>query len=205
MIPAPNETWRRRLSSDRLGLYLTLGYLVLTALGMLHRFIVFLIFRINIFDYAEPSDFLLSAFRDPLIILACVAPVPLLWLYTRGAMRLQAKARPGSLWYGSDKRRAWADRNRIRLYIASLAIWALAASMHYALLVANRLMDGNGRRVRLTYVMPPAAAASDTTTPLLLGTTQKFVFLFYPERRVTRIVPVDNVALIEVDRPRRKP
>jgi len=60
---------------------LTLGYLFLTALGMFHRALVFLMFRINVFDYAEPSDFLLAALRDPLIILVCIAPIPLLGIY----------------------------------------------------------------------------------------------------------------------------
>lgn len=45
---------------------------------MFHRALVFLMFRINVFDYAEPSDFLLAALRDPLIILVCIAPIPLL-------------------------------------------------------------------------------------------------------------------------------
>ena len=45
---------------------------------MFHRALVFLMFRINVFDYAESSDFLLAALRDPLIILVCIAPIPLL-------------------------------------------------------------------------------------------------------------------------------
>lgn len=76
MLPPPDSGWRHWLRTENLGLGLTLGYLFLTALGMFHRALVFLLFRINILDYAEPSDFLLAALRDPLITIACDVPIP---------------------------------------------------------------------------------------------------------------------------------
>jgi hypothetical protein len=41
--------------------------------------------------------------------------------------------------------------------------------------------------------------------PLLLGTTQKYLFLYDDVRQVTSVVPVDNVAQIRYDRRRQPP
>lgn len=46
------------------------------------------------------------------------------------------------------------------------------------------------------------ATSSDTTPALLLGTTQKYRFLYDPARQVTSIIPTSNVARIRVDRKR---
>ena len=40
--------------------------------------------------------------------------------------------------------------------------------------------------------------------PVLLGTTGKFLFLYYPSRKATEIVPIDNTAVLTVDSRRRK-
>ena len=47
--------------------------------------------------------------------------------------------------------------------------------------------------------------SSDTTPALLLGTTQKYVFLYDPARQVTSIIPASNIARIRVDRKRPVP
>ena len=68
LTPAALSGWRSRIRVDHLGILLTLSYLFLGALGMLHEALVFLMFRVNILDFAEPSDFLVAALRDPLIV-----------------------------------------------------------------------------------------------------------------------------------------
>lgn len=142
MLPPPDSGWRHWLRTENLGLGLTLGYLFLTALGMFHRALVFLLFRINILDYAEPSDFLLAALRDPLIIIACVVPIPLVALYFKGAYWLQKRSKKANWLYGGEKRRALANRYRQPLYLLTAVLWALAASLHYAENVADDLRQG---------------------------------------------------------------
>ena len=44
----------------------TLTYLFLTVVGATYEFSVLLRFRINVFQYADPVDFLLAAIRQPL-------------------------------------------------------------------------------------------------------------------------------------------
>jgi hypothetical protein len=106
---APGTSWRRWLDTEHLGLALTLAYLFLSVVGVLHRTLAFLFFRINIFDYAELSDFLLSALRDPLVVLAAIAPIPLTSIYYRGARWLRERF-PNNMLNGSARARAMADR-----------------------------------------------------------------------------------------------
>lgn len=199
---AQPAAWRKMMRTEHLGLALTLGYLFLTALGMFHRALVFLLFRINVFDYAEPSDFLLAALRDPFIILVCIAPIPVVWLYFRLTYALQQRAKPGSWMFGNEKRRALSNKYRRPLYILTVLLWALAASLHYATKVAKDLRAGTGRRVRLELITPPPGAAPDTAPLLLLGTTHQYVFLYDAGKQVTTVVPVNNVSRIRIERRR---
>jgi hypothetical protein len=49
---------------------------------------------------------------------------------------------------------------------------------------------------------PTDSLSGDTVPPLLIGTTQKYIFLFDDRRQVTSIVPVSNVARLRVERRR---
>jgi hypothetical protein len=207
--PAPpalwSPHWRRWLETEHLALAITLAYLFLAAVGMLHRGFVLLYFRINLLDYAEPSDLLLAALRDPLIVLVCIAPIPLVALYFRGAQWLRQRF-PRSFWTtGGARGREFERKHRNALYVLTVILWALAFSLQYASKVARDLRAGSGRRVQVELITGSVRAPGDTLWPLLLGTTQKYVFLYDNARQVTTVVPVDNVAQIRYDRRRLRP
>ena len=191
--------WRPWFRSENIGLMLTLGYLFLTALGMFHRALVFLMFRINIFDYAEPSDFLLAALRDPLIVLVCVAPIPIVALYYKGAAWVQRHAK--SKWLtGTEKQKELTRRYRRPIYALTALLWALAASLHYVTSVARDLRAGTGRRVQVELIAGAQVPSVDTMPQLLLGTTQKFLFLYDAPKQITSVIPISNIARLRVDR-----
>ncbi|MEO8623147.1 MAG: hypothetical protein ABI625_18875 [bacterium] len=194
------SVWRHWLRTENLGLGLTLGYLFLTALGMLHRALVFVSFRINVFDYAEPSDFLLAALRDPLIILVCLAPIPAVAVYFRMSYAFQRRSTKTNWLYGGEARRALAQRYRRPLYLLTAGLWALAASLHYANSVSQDLRAGKGRRVQVDLIASPSTSPADTTPQLLLGTTQKYLFLYDATKQVTSVIPVSNISRLRIDR-----
>jgi hypothetical protein len=194
--------WRRWLETQHLALAISLAYLFLAAVGMLHRGFVFLHFRINLFDYVEPSDLLLSALRDPLIVLVCIAPIPLVSLYFRGAYWLRRRY-PNSFWTtGGARGKEFQRKHRGTIFVSTAVMWALAFSLQYAGKVAKDLRAGRGRRVQVELVSGSVRLPGDTLLPLLLGTTQKYVFLYDDARQVTTVVPVDNVAQLRYDRRR---
>ena len=172
---------------------------------MLHRGLVFLEFRINLLDYAEPSDLLLAALRDPLIVLVCIAPISLVALYYRGAYWLQRRYLTSFWTTGGAKGRAFQRKYRGKLYVVTAILWALAFSLRYAARVADNLRAGRGRRVQVELISGSLRAPRNTLPPLLLGTTQKYVFLYDHAREVTSVVPVDNIAQIRYERRRVPP
>ena len=192
-------TWRRWFAIEHLGLIITIAYLALAGLGMLHRALVFLRFRINVLDYAEPSDFLMAALRDPLIVLVCLAPIPVLALYYRGATWVRNRLPQNHVLTGGRRAEDFQRRHRSTIFAITVALWALAASLHYAKRVATDLRAGKGRRVQIELLSGDAQLPGDTTTLLLLGTTQKFVFLYNPSRQVSSAIPVSNVAQLWYD------
>ncbi|MEP6621812.1 MAG: hypothetical protein ABJE47_20980 [bacterium] len=201
--PAANA-WRRWLDTENLGLALTLAYLFLSGVGMLHRALVFLRFRINVLDYAEPSDFLLAALRDPLIVLASVAPLPLVWLYFRLAMWLRNKFPGNPLLSGGAKGREFTDKHRSKLFALTVVLWALAFSMDYARRVADDLRAGRGRRVQVDLVAGALHAPSDTSHSLLIGTTQKYLFLLDDRTGAAIVIPTSNVAQVRYEARKKK-
>lgn|GEM_PF-6213179 len=81
---AATRAWlQRTLLNEHTSVLLTLGYLALITSGILHESMMFLYFRVNILQYADPSDFVLAPLRDPLVIVATIAPVVGAWLYVR--------------------------------------------------------------------------------------------------------------------------
>ena len=66
---------------DNPTLALTLLYLYVTAVGMLYAAVLYGRFGINIFDYSEIPDFLLAAFKNPIVLLVTGFQVVLFYAY----------------------------------------------------------------------------------------------------------------------------
>ena len=193
--------WRERFRAEHVGLLLTLSYVFLAAVGMLHEAIIFAIFRINIIEFAEPSDFVLAALRDPIVIVVSLVAVPLVALYYRWSTRMYVKNEGKRKWWmGSEKSRAFVLRNYATLFVFTVVLYGVSFSLLYASVKARRLRDGVGERVRIELVADPSHLTADTTSYLLLGTTQKFLFLYDASKRATTVVPASNVALLLIER-----
>jgi hypothetical protein len=184
---------QRTLLNEHTGVVLTLGYLALITIGILHESWVFVYFRVNILQYADPSDFVLAPLRDPLVIGATVAPLAGAWLYvrvmTRAADKLAAKRKqPKKI----SKTPPWA-------WALMTVLWVVAVSLNYSGYVAKEIREGRGSLVKVTFVSNPAPA--DTSPTYLIGATGRAVFLYrLPEKR-TEIVPFNNIARMTIVRP----
>lgn len=78
----PYRPWVRRLVQDHPGTLLTVLYLVLTSVGLVYTFAYYARFHVNVLDYADTSDFLLAALREPLaIVLALLPTLAILFLH----------------------------------------------------------------------------------------------------------------------------
>src|SRR5688572_27968666 len=130
----------RRRWAEHLGTALTVGYLLLIAIGMFHSLIRYFRFGINIFEFAQPSDFLLATFRDPLVILATVAPILLSWAYLSLSYRLgkrtwdrrRAAGRPIAWWKFARFVPGSFERARAWIWGLTMFMWVLAVGFWYA-------------------------------------------------------------------------
>src|SRR3712207_3186360 len=71
---------------DHPAIALSLVYLQVTTVGVVYSWWLFWRFDINIFDYAETNDFLLAAFKDPIVFAMSVLSIVGLTLLTLHVM-----------------------------------------------------------------------------------------------------------------------
>jgi len=182
-------------------LVLTASYLALTTVGLIYNFWLFRSFGINVVDYSETSDFLLSAVRTPLVIMLSVVPVFILlagqYLNKLWLKRFPSKKPGPGPWWNTDDPKVWAVLGTV-----FVIIYAIYFTELYARRVARDIRNGKGKHVTVELMGAPGAVTADPT--LLLGTTGKFVFLYYPQRNQTRIIPVENISSITVARKQKQ-
>jgi hypothetical protein len=194
-----NVAWVLAREHPTLGL--TLAYLALTFVGMIHDLWFYFYFKINILDFSETSDFLLAAIRNPLVIILSLLPIALLF----GVQRVRETARKKSARYDAfatkyDRSRWNSVSSRLSIYGLFIVIYAIVFTQLYAEWESERVKAGKGRR--LAFVRNDGVISDEQ--PILLGTTGKFLFLYYPSRKATEIVPIDNATVLTVDSRRRK-
>jgi hypothetical protein len=183
-------------------LLLTFVYLALTFVGMTHDWWFYRYFKINILDFSETSDFLLAAIRNPLVIVLSILPVGLVYLL----QRFREVAIRRSPWYEAMVRKyegtVWNSLSiRIAIYGAFVVVYAILFTQLYSFREASRIKAGKAG-LRVAFMRTDGVVSDEQ--PVLLGTTGKFLLLYYPSRKATEIVPIDNAALITVDSRRKK-
>lgn len=180
--------------SEHSGFALTVLYLLLIAIGLMYEWWLFRHFNVNILYYAEPADFLLVPFREPLVVLVSLAPIPLFALYMRGARWLGRKV---------SKRQTTASRNMLRaMNVTAVILWSIAFTARYADRVSERIKSGQRPSVTIEL------AADNGVTPTvirgpIIGTSGHYVFVFDPRTKQTRVVSNEHIAEL-VFEPRKR-
>jgi hypothetical protein len=179
-------------------LALTLAYLAITVVGRLDDLWFFQFFKINIFYYSSPEDFFLAPMRNPIVVLFLLVPALIIllfaWIRDSRSKSDQPATAPA---LQTNPISQWWSHPLARLAIGAVIVVATAAllTQNHATRRSSKVMAGVGRRVSFER----ADGVKFGEEPLLLGSTGKFFFLYYPDRKVTEIVPVENTALMTVD------
>ena len=176
-------------------LSLALVYLAVTVVGRLDDLWFFQVFKINIFYYSSPEDFFLAPLKNPIALLFLLVPALVIVVFAwvrdsrakSGAARTRHSRFLDEIWYNPAA----------RLALGGLLVVAIAATLtqNHATRRSSAVKAGVGRRV--SFERNDGMKFSEQ--PLLLGSTGKFFFLYYPNRKVTEIVPVENTALMTID------
>lgn len=159
-------------------------YLAASIIGMFYSWAYLREFGINVFNYAQISDFLLASLKEPFTWALVMMAVAIILIDNRSSLRIERKG-PGKLW-------AWYGSPRYRFINNFLAILTVLGLIFlYANRQANDTLEGNGKLVDVTFM---ESSAEQTST--LLGTTGQFVFLYDVEIERVHIHPLEAISSI---------
>lgn len=177
-------------------LLLTVGYLLISLLGLSFAWALFRQFGVNFFYFAEVTDFLMGAFREPITFLLSgtallVGWLTHLWGKTERAW-LAKKPRGGWL---REAHRRFANARLSRL---SPALFFVGYSVMFIWIHAgNRAEELRaGESARVTVRMADGSEPRDLQ---LLGTSSRFVFFYKSSSDETVIVPLESIASVSAD------
>ncbi|NNF14492.1 MAG: hypothetical protein HKN72_14785 [Gemmatimonadetes bacterium] len=178
------------------GLLLSGGYLAATGVGMLSSWTYYSRFGIDIFAYAQLSDFLIAAVRNPMATLAILVAIPAVWLVM-----------VSDAWF--DRRYSWYrylyltdGLRRMSRSTPALVIYFILYAFIFAVLYSGRMEDRvrNGAAPRVQVQLQSGTyQGRDGSQPFaayLLGSTASFVFLYDAGSAEVTAVPLENLARI---------
>lgn len=158
-------------------------YVAASVIGMFYAWAYLRQFAINVFNYAQISDFLIASLKEPFTWVLVVFAVALIMLDNANSRRVERK-KPGKWirWYGSPGYRFL--NNFVTIALVLLSIYA------YADFQADKTRGGDGKLVTVAL-----GESSEIVTATLLGTTGQFVFLYRPGPGVERvdIHPIESI------------
>lgn len=169
------------------------AYFLLTGIGLLYSTLFFGLFGISFSDFAQPSDLLMAALKEPLLIALFLGS--LLGIYL--AYRLDFWMRRRFSWYEAMYRWSFYERLSYHpLFIASgVAAYAVAFTLFYVAEAAEDVRDGEAREV-----IVEIRGATETTTlrRTLLGTTSAFALVYDVATKEARAVPFESIVSLAV-------
>ena len=179
------QHWVQYLLRQHPALLLTILYVAASTTGMLFSWAYLRHFGINVFNYAELSDFLLASLKEPFT-----------WALVIFALLLVAGDNAFSQFVAKKSESRWlrwyaSPRYRALNYLVALVIVIVFIDTH-ALFKARDIYAGEGEKVTVTL--------ADGTAPrevILLGTTGRFLFLYYREDDRVDIHPHESVLTIQ--------
>ena len=166
---------------DHPALLVSAFYVAASSIGMFYSWAYLRYFGINVFNYAQLSDFLLASLKEPFTWALVVLAVVLVMLDNASSRRAgRRNLSKWFRWYGSERYRS------VNNFAAILMV--LAFIFAYASAQARDTRDGEAKQVDVIF-----ADGEDTKTSALLGTTSQFVFLYDTDAERVDIHPIENI------------
>jgi hypothetical protein len=167
-------------------------YVAASIIGMFYSWAYLRRFGINVFNYAQISDFLLASLKEPFTWALVIIAIILVLIDNASSRRLgQRECSKWIAWYGSPRYRF--INNFAAIYIVLMFIYIFAMTQ------AWDTREGEGKIVDVMFADSGAA-----TTAILLGTTGQYVFLFDDETERVDIHPIENIHSISFRAPEKK-
>ena len=164
-------------------------YVLASFVGMFWSWAYLRHFGINVFNYAQISDFLLASLKEPFTWVLVVLAFAMVQADNAYSRRVGRRSRTKWFrWYGSSSYRMINNVGAIALIGAFIFV--------YATLEAEDTRDGEGDSVDVIFEEGGVAK-----TATLLGTTSLFVFLYDPATERVDIHPFEAIHSISFQSP----
>jgi hypothetical protein len=156
-------------------------YVLASFVGMFWSWAYLRQFRINVFNYAQISDFLLASLKEPFTWVLVVLAFAMVQADNAYSRRVGRRARTKWFrWYGTSGYRMINNIGAIALVGVFIFV--------YATLEAEDTRDGEGESVDVIF-----EEGGTARTATLLGTTSQFVFLYDVATERVDIHPFESV------------
>jgi hypothetical protein len=184
MSEPTQHSWSRRALAEHPALLVSALYFVASLIGLVYSWAFLRGFGINVFQYADISDFLLASLKEPFTWILAIFAVALAVFDNFMSLRTQRRG-PSRFfrWYGSE-------RYRQINYITSV-LMVVVFLFSFATYKERAIRDGMGEiiSVHLTDSSAPAQH-------VMLGTTSRFVFLYDQATERVYIHPNESILTI---------
>ena len=175
------QEWLHSIFREHPALLVSAFYVAASIIGMFYSWAYLRHFDINVFNYAQLSDFLLASLKEP-YTWALVFLAAFLVLIDNASSR-RIERRGPSKWFG------WYGSSRYRLVNNFAAIsMVLIFIFAYAHSQARHTKAGDFKTVDVTFAESGAVKSSG-----LLGTTGQFVFLYDAKDERVDIHPIESI------------
>ncbi len=194
----------------------SLLYFQVTTVGVIYSWALFRRFDINIFDYAEANDFLLAAFKDPLVFLLSVGTVfsffPIA-IYSGTRVRRRTRERQQLSRLRIDEDSAKPRLSGRALLFIQVAPWLAAAMILIVFIMYTVYIPFSFANSTADLLLSPTAydpltsveyrATSNSkeqtreTGLRVIGTTQSFMFFY--DRKDTRTLVIPTAQIVEME------
>ena len=156
-------------------------YVAASVVGMFYSWAYLRHFGINVFNFAQVSDFLIASLKEPFTWAIVVIAVALVLVDNTSSRRLEKK--------GTGKWLGWYASRRYRFANNFVAIFIVLAFLHiFAGVEARDTKSGDGKLVDVVF-----ADGGEARTSTLLSTTGQYVLLYDADIRRVHIHPLESI------------
>jgi hypothetical protein len=172
---------------------LSVLYVYVTAVGMLHSATLYRNFGITIFDFSEIGDFLLAAFKKPLALLLGVLQAFLYGAIALSTLRyIKVYEAPNAI----EKYKRWTT---VALSATLIVLGSVLPPYVTATFMASSIKHREHPTVDVRYRSFSGSAGQVTEPDLkLIGATQKAVFFYDVSDKRTLVIPQTQIVSMEV-------
>ena len=181
-------------AAHHLGLVLTMGYVLLSCVGVVFETLLLRSFHIDFLTYAEPEDFLMAGLRHPVVlgfvVLSVAIPAMGLGIMLLG-QRFSAR-------FTAWRAAASPARKMLRMVAPPLGAiyYFFFCTQLYSAHEAKLIRAGEEPRVRLEFQQFGGASVTPSPEGYLVATTGHYLFFYEAANRQMQVVPVGAVRQI---------